>query len=426
MRISRAVVSGVLVVACCLLGGGVVGSPVAAQSARGGELIYSAEDLDPPPSVPEIADLDQAVKGLIEKALQRNPLLKTLLSLDLKETRGLQEKLLEFDKKWRVLDSRFRSDLTNLLSGKARFDFEAGLRLLRGVKGGAALQNRLERAFTGYRQLREMAVREGRRGEGGRFGFLAGRAKEVLARGLDGAGKPQRRELLLGARDEYRTAFADLSQEPDLTGAVTADDALEKVRVLEQEFGGIVPLTAKGRGVVRMTSDIGVRKHPIKKKLLHHKGIDFADSSCNGWPVCAFGPGKVTYSGWESGYGYVQVLAHELDGKPVFTRYAHLRKAGRLPAGRIVSRGDQIGLCNNTGGSKGSHLHFEVRAGDGFGQVLDPKTWLPAIERASTFKPPVAPAAPVPSVVPAKPEIVAEEVAEETAGEDEDQGENNE
>lgn len=378
--------TGISLVVWCVIFIGSANGLCFAQTPLENELVYTAEDLDPPPVAAGVENLDDSLRTLVDKAIQRNPLLQILVALKPDKTRKFFDNLADLDRKWKMLDPQFRADVMGLLSRKAQFDLAMGMRMLRGVKGGAAIQQRLESALGGFQKLREMAQREDRQGESGRFGFLSGTVRELMARNTTGVSPQQRRNMLASARDEYHDAYEDLRKTPDPTGAVTADDALEKVRVLDQPFGGILPLLAPEDRVVRLTSDLGQRVHPIKKKVLYHKGIDLADPNCNGWNVCAFGPGKIVYSGWERGYGYVEVVAHELDGKPVYTRYAHLRKAGRTPAGQIVSRGDRIGICNNTGGSTGSHLHFEVRAGDSFGAVLDPKIWLPPVEKAARFK----------------------------------------
>ena len=45
--------------------------------------------------------------------------------------------------------------------------------------------------------------------------------------------------------------------------------------------------------------------------------------------------------------------------------------------GQKVKRGDQLGLMDNTGGSSGPHLHYEVRRGGAFGKsAIDPEVFL--------------------------------------------------
>lgn len=135
-----------------------------------------------------------------------------------------------------------------------------------------------------------------------------------------------------------------------------------------------------GKGKVVMTSDYGLRVHPVSKVKRFHSGVDLAGWKCDGWTVMAIGPGRVVKSGWEGGYGYAVVVSHDLDGGALYTRYAHLGKAGRIATGVVVKPGDKVGNCNNSGVSTGSHLHFEVRKDSASGPTTDPKSYLPAVE----------------------------------------------
>ncbi|MBF0501873.1 MAG: M23 family metallopeptidase [Candidatus Riflebacteria bacterium] len=367
-------VLAIAVIAFCLV---IVVMP---GEAIGQGLIYSSEDIDPLPP-PDTINLDNSFQELINRVLEKNPLLKTFLKIDTKETRKILDTLFELDRKWRLLDGKLKKDIVGIVSKKARLDLEAGLRLTRLVKNGEQLQARLESAVSQYEKLKEISQKDGDLKQEGRYAFFLGKAKELLARSQRESAKKS--ELIRQARDEYKASYDRLSKAPDTSGSVAADDALEKVQLLDQPFGGIIPLVSPFHRPVQMTSDIGFRMHPIKKKMLFHKGVDFAEKGCDGWHVCAFGPGRVVFSGWEYGYGYAVVVCHEIEGKQIFTRYAHLRKASRVVPGKVVSRGEVIALCNNSGGSTGSHLHFEMRDGDLFGPVLDPKGWLPGRKPAS-------------------------------------------
>ena len=66
------------------------------------------------------------------------------------------------------------------------------------------------------------------------------------------------------------------------------------------------------------------------------------------------------------GYGNVLVIRH-LNG--LETYYAHLSKRHVSPGTRVKA-GEEIGLCGNTGRSRGSHLHFEIRYN---GNALNPE-----------------------------------------------------
>lgn len=86
-----------------------------------------------------------------------------------------------------------------------------------------------------------------------------------------------------------------------------------------------------------------------------HEGLDIAASM--GDPIYAALDGTVSFSGWETGYGYVIKLQHQ---NGLITLYGHCSRL-EVSVGQNVKKGDQIGLVGSTGNSTGPHLHFEVR-----------------------------------------------------------------
>ena len=98
-----------------------------------------------------------------------------------------------------------------------------------------------------------------------------------------------------------------------------------------------------------------------------HTGQDFA--APEGTPIHAVGDGKIIFAGWDGAYGYKIAIEHD-DG--TVTWYAHLsafeRTSGRVGVGEV------IGLVGATGNVTGSHLHLEVRPGNG--APVDPLPWL--------------------------------------------------
>ena len=101
----------------------------------------------------------------------------------------------------------------------------------------------------------------------------------------------------------------------------------------------------------------GRRLHPIYKRYIPHKGIDFGGR--RGDPIYATGNGKVVRSEKglrRKGYGQQLVIDHGFGYK---TRYAHLNER-LVVVGQEVKRGELIGYMGSTGGSTGPHLHYEV------------------------------------------------------------------
>ena len=106
----------------------------------------------------------------------------------------------------------------------------------------------------------------------------------------------------------------------------------------------------------RLSSNFGMRRHPISGYSRLHKGTDFAAPT--GTPVYAAGHGTVERASRNGGYGHYVRLRHANGYK---TAYAHLSRYGPgIRSGRTVRQGDVIGYVGSTGASTGPHLHYEV------------------------------------------------------------------
>ncbi|MCG7416999.1 M23 family metallopeptidase, partial [Microbacterium sp. ACRRU] len=101
-----------------------------------------------------------------------------------------------------------------------------------------------------------------------------------------------------------------------------------------------------------------------------HLGLDFG-AGC--WsPIYAAAAGRVTYAGYNGGYGNYVRIQHD-DGSA--TGYAHIVGGGiYVSNGQRVSAGQQIAATGQTGNSFGCHLHFEVYPP--WGGTTNPATWL--------------------------------------------------
>ena len=122
-----------------------------------------------------------------------------------------------------------------------------------------------------------------------------------------------------------------------------------------QYTGGemIWPVAISGTAI---TSDYGVREHPIQGVVREHTGIDIGNTP-TGTPVVATADGVVTYAGWLGGYGNCVMINH---GDGVVTLYGHGSKI-LTSVNTQVKQGDVIMQVGSTGNSTGPHLHFEVR-----------------------------------------------------------------
>ncbi len=108
-------------------------------------------------------------------------------------------------------------------------------------------------------------------------------------------------------------------------------------------------------GYTRISSEFGLRKHPILKQSRSHKGLDMAAPT--GTKIYAANGGTVIKSGYNSGgYGNYVVIDH---GGGQATLYGHMSQR-KVESGQQVERGQLVGLVGSTGLSTGPHLHFEV------------------------------------------------------------------
>ncbi len=98
-----------------------------------------------------------------------------------------------------------------------------------------------------------------------------------------------------------------------------------------------------------------------------HNGLDIAVGT--GTSVRAAADGRVTFAGWNGGYGYLVILDH---GNGIETRYAHNSRLN-VKVGQRVDRGQVICFSGNTGVSTGPHLHFEIRYRN---KPVNPQTYL--------------------------------------------------
>lgn len=98
-----------------------------------------------------------------------------------------------------------------------------------------------------------------------------------------------------------------------------------------------------------------------------HSGQDIEADM--GAPVISGASGRVTFVGWQNGYGQLVVVDH---GGGLTTRYAHLSQID-VDLDQAVERGQLLGKVGSTGRSTGPHLHYEVRIND---QPVNPLPYL--------------------------------------------------
>jgi murein DD-endopeptidase MepM/ murein hydrolase activator NlpD len=161
----------------------------------------------------------------------------------------------------------------------------------------------------------------------------------------------------------------------------------------------------------RISSEYGMRNHPVYGDRRMHKGIDIA--AAEGTDVLAPEGGTVRLkteidkaTGKMKGYGkYVEILN---DQGEVIHRLAHLSEQ-LVKEGEKVVAGQQIGKVGNTGDSTGAHLHWETLKG---GKQYDPRQFmanaLDTTQAGSTQPSPQSAKPPAPvTVTPKEPQFVS-------------------
>ena len=163
-------------------------------------------------------------------------------------------------------------------------------------------------------------------------------------------------------------------------GAAAARAAAAAARASGQQGGQQRGPESRGGGFLRfpvdapVSSEFGMRLHPVLRIMRLHEGIDFA-SNC-GSPVYAAAAGEVIMATPESqagGYGNQLLIDHGLQrgGVDLITTSSHLSRF--VVTGGHVSAGQLVAYSGNTGTSTGCHLHLETRE-DGI--PVNPRLWL--------------------------------------------------
>lgn len=162
-------------------------------------------------------------------------------------------------------------------------------------------------------------------------------AGQLLYAGVDRAGQPKTQLMRWGSEGRFYEASG----------------------VGEQRRGLLAPVPGA------VSSNFGMRRHPILGYNRMHAGIDF--KAAYGTPIVAVNDGRVSSAGRSGGCGIQVRLEH---GGALSTRYCHMSRMAVTP-GMSVRRGQVIGYVGSTGLSTGPHLHYEMYRG---GRVINPSS----------------------------------------------------
>jgi murein DD-endopeptidase MepM/ murein hydrolase activator NlpD len=100
---------------------------------------------------------------------------------------------------------------------------------------------------------------------------------------------------------------------------------------------------------------------------MRHLGVDLAVGA--GTQVLATADGTVSFSGWDSTFGWKVVISHD---NGIETMYGH-NDSLLVQAGDPVKFGEPIAISGSTGVSTAPHVHYEIRKD---GSAVDPEEYL--------------------------------------------------
>lgn len=141
----------------------------------------------------------------------------------------------------------------------------------------------------------------------------------------------------------------------------------------EEYIGGTMAWPVPG--YTRITSQFGMRTHPITGIYKLHTGTDIG--APYGATFIAANAGVVVKAGYNAAYGNMVIIDH---GGGVSTLYAHGSEI-LVEAGHTVEQGTPVLKVGSTGYSTGPHAHFEVRVN---GEYLNPLDYITSYNESKT------------------------------------------
>jgi murein DD-endopeptidase MepM/ murein hydrolase activator NlpD len=154
-------------------------------------------------------------------------------------------------------------------------------------------------------------------------------------------------DTLSGIADRMNVSVANLMRLNDLSNA-------NRIKCGQKLFVVRDGKMMKPLADYRISSRFGKRFHPIYKRYMLHRGVDFA--ARKGTVIRAADDGIIAFSGWMGKSGKLVKIKH----KGMSTIYAHCSKL-LVKKGQKVKKGDIIAKVGSTGMSTGAHLHFGVK-----------------------------------------------------------------
>lgn len=127
----------------------------------------------------------------------------------------------------------------------------------------------------------------------------------------------------------------------------------------------------------KFSSMRGKMAWPVKGNMIHSYGSRRNEKqrwkgavikAAGGTKVRAIAQGKVEFSGWFNGYGYLVIIRHDNNYRSLYG----YNRGVFVKTGQIVNGGQAIAAVGNSGGQKDNALYFEIRRGT---KPTNPASW---------------------------------------------------
>jgi murein DD-endopeptidase MepM/ murein hydrolase activator NlpD len=139
--------------------------------------------------------------------------------------------------------------------------------------------------------------------------------------------------------------------------------SISVTKAIQNDPPSIPPL----KGDFHVTSDYGMRLHPVTKVKQLHRGIDI--KAPTGTVIVATSGGEIVFAAEDGFNGLKVVIKHDEEFE---SAYCHMSKI-TVKVGQEIKKGEVIGAVGNTGASTAPHLHFEVIKN---GEYVDPSAFI--------------------------------------------------
>jgi len=170
------------------------------------------------------------------------------------------------------------------------------------------------------------------------------------------------KETMPGIEEQIRQAKNNLSYYKALGCGKNEEISACQYRV-EQSHGG-----GSGGGSVPSTNGF---YRPIQYGYITqwyggyggHMGVDMSSSNKT-IPIYPIANGQIFFKGYDTYGALVIKIRHNVNGRYIYSTYAHMSRFGGVSVGQNVSAFTQIGNMGSTGWSTGPHLHLELTTCD--------------------------------------------------------------